>query len=440
MTNETSTTSILDTITPDSLITFYPLSIRQEDETYIAGRIATSEFVALPEVGGKTIELLQQGYSLFEVTEILKDTDDVEVDVEDFVKSLISLGFVEKINGQKIPNEEPKPPNLVWLQPHHVKWLFSRPAQIVYCLFLGAAGITLASNPILIPKYQDFFWTTSTSVVIATGTFLFVLNATIHELAHLLAARSLGIPARITLGTRLHHLTAQTDVTGLWSLSRNQRYRVYLAGVMWDCIPISVSILLLAYAPLSSIMANILQAIVLINFMSILSQFHFYIRTDIYFVVMDLLHCYNIFEDALAFLKYGAKRVWLSMSFQPMAEQPASPLDKIPGHERIKVKLYSVLVLIGSTIALAVFFIYELPILLSLFVQAGQLMVNGIRMRQFWQFADGLLTWAVEGSLQLLFVIVFVKNRKHWFSSIYQKANAIFHRTATARANNGHSI
>jgi hypothetical protein len=67
-------------------------------------------------------------------------------------------------------------------------------------------------------------------------------------------------------------------------------------------------------------------------------------------------------------------------------------------------------------------------------------MVNGIRMRQFWQFADGLLTWAVEGSLQLLFVIVFVKNRKHWFSSIYQKANAIFHRTATARANNGHSI
>jgi hypothetical protein len=54
---------------------------------------------------------------------------------------------------------------------------------------------------------------------------LFALTATVHELAHLAAARSLGVPARIGLSTRLFYLVAQTDVSGIWAAPRRARYR-----------------------------------------------------------------------------------------------------------------------------------------------------------------------------------------------------------------------
>ncbi len=39
----------------------------------------------------------------------------------------------------------------------------------------------------------------------------------LHELGHLATARAAGAPARISLGTRLQFLVAQTDVSGVWA-------------------------------------------------------------------------------------------------------------------------------------------------------------------------------------------------------------------------------
>jgi putative peptide zinc metalloprotease protein len=399
---------------PDSRVELYPLAVRVEDDQYIVGRMATGEFVALPEIGGRIIQLLQRGCTLGETQTFLDEEYDVEVDITAFVMSLIELGFVQALDGRSLGTDDTAGPNLVWLQPHHVRWLFSWPIRILYSVLLMLAAFVLVTHTELAPRYQDFFWSASTSIVIVGNTIMFVFSAALHELAHLVAARSLGVPARINLSTRLHNLVVQTDVTGLWSIPRNRRYRVYLAGMLSDLILMSVAVLLLAYMPLPVLAQNLLRSLILLLFFSIAGQFHFYMRTDVYFVALDLSRCYNMFEDALSYLRYRVRRLWFRI-FQAESPEFFNPLDRLPAREQRIVGLYAWLVLFGSTVSLTVFAVYGLPIMIELFVQASVAVWQGATLGQPRLFLDGLVTLLVEGSIQGLFVVTFVKNRKHWF-------------------------
>lgn len=283
-------------------------------------------------------------------------------------------------------------------------------------VLLTVAGLVLVTHIELVPRYQDFFWSVSTGIVVVGNTAMFAFGATLHEMAHLVAARSLGVPARINLSTRLHNLVVQTDVTGLWSIPRNWRYRVYLAGMLRDLILMSVALLLLACVSLPVLAQNLLRSLILLLFFGLVGQFHFYMRTDIYFVALDLSRCHNMFEDALSYLGYRARRLFRIFN-QAGTPEFFNPLDRLPTRERRIVGLYAWLMLFGSTVSLTVFVLYGLPIMIELFVQAGVAVWQGITLGRPWLLLDGLATLLVEGSIQALFVVTFVKNRKHWFLS-----------------------
>lgn len=119
-----------DLLEPDSRVTLYPLAVRIEDDQYIVGRVTTGDFVALPEIGGQVIELLQRGCTLGEAQTQLDEEYGAQVDLTAFVTSLIDLGFVKALDGRSLGADETTRPNLVWLQPHHVCWLFSWPMRI----------------------------------------------------------------------------------------------------------------------------------------------------------------------------------------------------------------------------------------------------------------------------------------------------------------------
>ncbi|OKH43235.1 hypothetical protein NIES2101_31090 [Calothrix sp. HK-06] len=410
-------TLVLESLKPDTWLELYPLTIRIEDDQYIVGRITTGEFVTLPEVGVRAIELLQHAHSLSEAQVLLREEYDTDVDLNVFVVNLVELGFVKAVDGYLLSlNDTPKP-SLPWLQPYHVYWLFSWPVCALYITLLVAAGFTLITHIHLFPRYKAFFWSTFTSVLIVGNTAITLVSIALHELAHLVAARSLGIPANISLSTRLHNLVAQTDVTGLWAVPRRYRYRVYLAGILWELASMSVALLLVAYVPLPVFVQNLLNVLILTNFLGISWQFQFYMRTDIYFVVLDLLHCRNLFEDSLAYLHYRVKLVWLHIIRSRIKKFPINPLTYLPMHERRKVVIYAWLVLVGSTTALVLFAFYSLPILIELFARASASVWQGITQRQLWQLLDGIVTILIESSIQILFVVTFLKNHRNNFTS-----------------------
>ncbi len=399
----------------ESRLLLHDLVERVEDGEYIVGRVETGEFVALPEVGKKVIDLFRKNYALQEASDYLSQEYKKDFDLDSFVESLIDLGFVKSIDGHYVQSHSEENVSWSWLQPRHVQWLFSKPIKLLYATLLAIVVFTIITHPGVMPKYDAFFWSTSESLVVFVNTALFMTNLMIHELFHLVSARSLGIPAYINLGTRLHELVMQTNVTGLWALPRRKRYRVYLAGIAWDIVPMSVAILLLTYTELPTVAQNILSSLILLIFFGIVWQFQFYMRTDIYFVVLDLLHCYNLFDDSMAYVQYLFNCI-KHRAFLPNRDAPVSPLAHLSTNDQRKVFAYTILMVFGSLIALTVFITYGIPILFTLFVDAFLSAKQGFASGNALLVIDGAVVILIEGTFQVLFVATFIKNRKAWFS------------------------
>lgn len=410
----------------DSLLDLHDLTIRPEDDQVIVGRLATSAFVALPDVGGQALELLAGGQRVGEAERVLAARHGSPIDLVEFAGNLVDLGFVRAVDGHAVQEgDEVMRPSLPWLRAEHCRWLFTRPVLAAFVALVAAAAVTLGLRPDLVPGHRDFFWTRSTSLVIAANTAMVLAAVAVHELAHLMAARSLGVPGRFSLGTRLHVLVAQTDVTGLWSVPRRRRYRAYLVGMAWDLSLLSCVVLLLAYAPMDGVVPALLGALALLLVFGLAGQLQLYMRTDVYFVVADLLRAKNLTEDAGAYLGSWLQRGVARMSRRPRPRDGHQDvLAALPPRERRAVRLYAVLMLAGSVLALSAFARLGIPILIDLYSAAADAAWTGATTGQPARLADGLVTLAVEGGLQLVFLWVLLRNRGARVRAVWRRVAA----------------
>ena len=407
-------------LTPDTTVVLHELAVRPEGEEAVVGRMDTGDFVALPLVGVRAIELLRSGLRLGEAEDRLEAELGQRPDLGEFVESLVEIGFVRAIDGTAIGSEDGREPSLPWLEPRHVRWLFGRGAKAAYSALVLASLATLALHPELFPSYHDFVWSDITSLVIVVNTAMFLLDIAAHETAHLAAARSFGVPARITLGTRLYNLVAQTDVSGLWALPRRCRYRGYLAGMLWDGGVASACLLALAWLDLPSLADGLLSALLLMIVLGLLSQLQLFMRTDLYFVVADLLDAKNLFEDATVYLGVVWRRLLARVRGAPQSSLDG-PLGALSPRELRIVRIYAWLMLLGSLVALTLFALYVAPVVVVLLADASRAVAAGIRDGDPWQILDGVATWAVEGGLQVAFLVVFARSRREWLSRLRRR-------------------
>jgi putative peptide zinc metalloprotease protein len=182
---------------------------------------------------------------------------------------------------------------------------------------------------------------------------------------------------------------------------------------IWDDLGpsgrISLILLLVSYAPLSVLAQDVLKALVLSTFFGVLRELQVFMRTDGYFVLMDLLRCHNLFEDSLAYLSYRIKGLWTWIFPQIRITSPGYPLDHLSIYEQRKVRVYAWFVVLGTVVSLAVFVIYSMPILIGLLTQAVASIWQGMMLGQPLLLLDGLVTLLVQGALQIAFLVVFWK-------------------------------
>ncbi|TXK34487.1 hypothetical protein [Nonomuraea sp. C10] len=393
-----------------------PLSIQADDDPdgVIVGRPELGEFVSLPALYGKAIELLGDGLPVGAVQRRIEDEHDVELDVVQLVEALVELGFVARLNGADLPDpaERVPPPHLPWLAERHVRWLFGRPMAVLWAVVVGAALVTLFGRPDLVPVYHDFFWSDYIGLTTLVNTAMFSVVISLHELMHLVAARSLGTPARIGFGTRLHNLVVQTDVTAIWSVPRRSRYRVYLAGTACDLFLFATLLLVLAHADPPEGVAALLRALALVIMLSVPLQMHVYMRTDFYFVLADLLRCRNLFGDGLGYARYLLRRVTAVVR---RVRPPADPSAELSARERRAVRIYAVLLVPSAAVALGMFAVYTLPIIVSSLIRALVAVWESVNGGPVLLGVDAGLFLLVEGGIQTLFLVTFVKSHPHWF-------------------------
>jgi putative peptide zinc metalloprotease protein len=351
-------------VSAGSRVRLRPLRQRPGGDGWVIGRIETGDFITVPEVANRVITLLGEDCTVDEVAGRLRAETGTTFAVADFVAALDELGFVAAVDDRARPDKAHPRPSLPWLAPRHVRWLAHPLIPAVVAGFAVAAVAMLVLHPALLPSSRVLVFSRHAGLVIAVNAAIAWTLILIHELAHLAVARAVGAPARITLGTRLQFLAAQTDVSGVWAAPRRTRMTVYLAGMGIDVCVAGSCLLIAGLAGLHGLAGHLLAVAAAETVLGLVGQFMVFMRTDIYFVLQDLTGCANLYADGSAYLRYLGGRA--ARSIRRAGAAGSDPSQDYPGPRRRAVRLYSVLLLTGTVICLGIEFAVSLPALITL--------------------------------------------------------------------------
>lgn len=363
-----SSAATTSTVAGRSRVRLRPLCERRDGDGWVIGRIETGDFISVPDVAHRVITMLGQDQAIDEIAARLRAETGTNFAVGDFVAALDEIGFVAAVDGHiHADNARPRP-SLPWLRPGHVRWALHPLARAVVAGFAMAGVVMLALHPALLPSYRVLVWSRHAGLVLVVNAAIAWTLILVHELAHLATARAAGVPARITLSTRLQFLAAQTDVSGVWAAPRRTRMTVYLAGMSVDVCNAGICLLILGLAVPHGLVRNLLAVVVAETLLALPVEFMVFMRTDVYFVLQDLTRCANLYTDGSAYLRYLGRRV--TRRARHATGWDPDPSRGYPPLQRHAVRGYSIVLLAGTAICLATELVVSLPALIALLVRA----------------------------------------------------------------------
>ncbi|MFJ6913998.1 hypothetical protein ACIQUX_08560 [Streptomyces sp. NPDC101133] len=397
-------------IGPTTRVVLHDLAVRPDRDEWIVGRMATRTFVALPAAGARAVELLREGRSVTRTEETLRAETGEEFDIADFVGDLTALGFVARIGDRPVLDVEPPRASLPWLRPRHVRLALHPVLPLLVGALLTAALVVLVRRPDLVPGYRDLLWSRHGSVVLLSGAAAGWALLLAHELAHLVTARAAGVPGKMRLGTRLQFLVMQTDISGIELAPRRHRLTAYLAGIALNLSVASSLVLVLAATETGTTAHRLLAAALLLALLPLPFQCMVFTRTDLYFVLQDLTGCRDLYGDGLAYARYRFRRAVRPVRRGPRAEAARDdPSSRLPAHERRAVRIYSVVLVVGTAACLTFMAAVTLPVDLALLVRAVRGLGPGHGLAGN---ADAVTVLVVLGGVNVLWLVTWWRNRR----------------------------
>lgn len=400
-------------ITPTTRVLLHDLAVRRDRDEWIVGRMATRTFVALPAAGARAVELLGAGLSVGRTEESLRAETGEEFDIADFVGDLAALGFVARIGDHAVPDAEPPRASLPWLRPRHVRLALHPVLPLLVGALLAAAVVVLVRRPDLLPGYRDLLWSRHGSVVLLSGAAAGWTLLLAHELAHLATARAAGVPGKMRLGTRLQFLVMQTDISGIELAPRRHRLTAYLAGIALNLSVASSLVLALAPTEPGTTAHRLLAAALLLALLPLPFQCMVFTRTDLYFVLQDLTGCRDLYGDGLAYARYRARRsvrtVRTARRGVRAGDWDDDPSARLPAHERRAVRLYSVVLVVGTAACLTFMAAVTLPVDIALLVRAVRGLGPGHGLAGN---VDAVTVLVVLGGVNVLWLVTWWRNRR----------------------------
>ncbi|MFG1810679.1 hypothetical protein [Streptomyces sp. NPDC049040] len=375
-----------------SRVRLHPLQSRRAGDEVIVGRLATGDFAAVPAVGLAVIECLGRGLTVAETRKAVLAETGEDVDVGDFVDGLAALGFVSDVDGVALPGPAPRRPTFPWITQRRAAWSLSPLVPVAMGAVIAAAAVAAAAQPRLIPGYRSLLWSRHGSLVLLVTVGAGWSMVLLHELAHLLAARATGVPARIELGTRLQFLVAQTDMSGIELAPRRHRLTAYLAGMAVNLTTAAAGLLAAAAAGPGSPALRPLEILVLVAVLPLPFQFMVFMRTDVYFVLQDLTGCPDLFGDGRAYARFLVRR-----ALPGRRSRAADPSRGMSAARRRAVRAYGAVLVLGTVLCLGSLASVTAPADLTVLVRAARRTLPGHSVADR---LDGLAVLLVLGGAQ----------------------------------------
>ena len=352
MTSSTTSANVPAQQARNQPVALQALTFLDEGQEVTVGRADTDSYAVLPAEGASLLRQLGQGLTPDEAAGWYERTYGERVDIDDFLDGLGELGFL------RAPDEAAHPaPPVRWGQLGRM--VFSPVGGACLAAVLIASALAMRRSPELVPSYHDLFFThymTILELVMFLGQFPLLL---LHEAAHALAGRRLGLRTRLSVGRRMYYIVFLTAMDGLVAVPRRKRYLPMLAGMLADLSVLAVLVLVAdatrrtdgALSPASSVAL----AFAYLTLLRLAWQFFFYLQTDLYYVLVTVLGCVDLQGTARAVLRDRLRRA---------LRRPAPPDQHASPHPRdlAGARWYSWLLLAGWTASIAILITGVIPL------------------------------------------------------------------------------
>ncbi|WP_042423905.1 hypothetical protein [Streptacidiphilus anmyonensis] len=299
------------------------LTMVPEDDGVMVGRPDIASYALFPQAGAELLRMLDAGTPLPEAVAWYEQACGEELDVPDFLDALDGLGFLLAED-----EEEPEPVPVRWQRLG--RWVFSWPAWIVYAALTVAGVAAMVVHPELRPSYRNVFFTDYLALIPVGLLGTAIAGILLHEAAHALAGRRLGLPSRLGISRRLYYVVAETRLDALLSVPRRRRYLPFLAGMVTDTV-LCASLTLLAWGldrpGIPAWCHRLCLAVAFSCVLRLIWQFMFYLQTDLYFVVATLMRCQDL-QAATKFLLRTRIRRALRRPVPQLADDEAEWSDR----------------------------------------------------------------------------------------------------------------
>jgi putative peptide zinc metalloprotease protein len=411
----------MPTFTSDTIVIVEPFTRQPEGEDVIIGVAERGVFLAVPPVAVELLEYFAAGKSVGEVSDLYQQKYGETLDVQDFLDLLQSKGIVS-LEGDKtlikagsgVPesrqNAKPIRYHFQNFPQSLAQRIFSRPVFACCFVVLALAVAAMVHDPSLIARSSDLFFSRNRALSWIIFTLIAYASIMVHEMGHLVAARAVGVSSRMGISNRLWYLVAETDLTGLWGVPKGQRYLPLLAGLLIDTVSSSLLILLLFargqnWLSFSMFTVRVVRALILSYWLRVAWQFFLFVRTDIYFVIVNFFNCRNLLKDTENYLRNLAARLIPRLK----------PVDQsgIPAAERKVIRAYAVVWVLGRVMAFSILFTVTVPVAYSYVRDLGSAFRTGYSANPY-NFVDSFV-------LSVSFLIPVIMGFVLWIDSIIRR-------------------
>ncbi|CCK26806.1 hypothetical protein BN159_2427 [Streptomyces davaonensis JCM 4913] len=294
----------------DERVPFHHLTfVAEGPDEIVVGRPDTDDYAVLPADGTALLRRLIDGATPRQAAQWHEETYGEPIDIEDFLDTLLELGFVA---GQQGEDMAPAPTGPVSFR-RLGRAVFAPAAWAAYALLVLATVVALVREPALRPDPGQVFFTDS----LLTVQLVLLVGQTAgiawHEAFHVLSGRRLGLPCRLSVGRRMYFIVFETTLKGLLGVEKRRRYLPFLAGMVGDVLMYCGLTLYAAAAHNADgelgVTGRLALALAFLTILRFTWQFYLFLRTDLYFLIASALGCHDLHGATDARLRNRARRL-----------------------------------------------------------------------------------------------------------------------------------
>jgi hypothetical protein len=357
-------------VQPDAHVTIPPFVEQPDGDDVFIANAARTCFLAIPREAAMLLHLLADGHSVGEACAIYEQTYGYQPDIDDFLQTLESEGFLQ-LQLQLKASDDKRRYHFENIPQSIAARICSWPMLTLCGALLILAVLACAADPSVIPSPADLVFPQNPIVLTLALALISIVTLFVHELAHLIAARAAGVPSRMGLGNRLWILVAETDMTGIWLSSPLRRCVAFMAGPLFDLVLSAVLVLVLFSAAHGLIALDLtlrafVRALLFVELTRVLFQFYLFVPTDFYYVIGTVFRCKNLMHDTQVYLLNRLSGVMPGIVRRDQSQ--------IPSAEMRVVRVFACVWVAGRLLAFVTLFAITVPVLLGY----GEMLARGL--------------------------------------------------------------